>query len=61
MLYLDYSRDSGQWVPNEQGGRENTEAISFIKEFNETIHGEFPGVVTIAEESTSWPGVSRPL
>jgi 1,4-alpha-glucan branching enzyme len=61
MLYLDYSRDSGQWVPNEQGGRENTDAISFIKEFNEVIHREFPGAVTIAEESTSWPKVSRPL
>ncbi|MDA0807203.1 MAG: 1,4-alpha-glucan branching protein GlgB [Planctomycetota bacterium] len=61
MLYLDYSRDSGQWVPNEHGGRENHDAISFIKEFNEVIHREFPGVVTIAEESTSWPKVSRPL
>ena len=61
MLYLDYSRDSGQWVPNEHGGRENTDAISFIKEFNDVIHQEFPGVVTIAEESTSWPGVSRPI
>ena len=59
MLYLDYSRDSGQWVPNEHGGRENTDAISFLKEFNEVIHENFPGVVTIAEESTSWPGVSR--
>lgn len=61
MLYLDYSRDSGQWVPNEHGGRENHDAISFIKEFNEVIHREFPGIVTIAEESTSWPNVSRPL
>jgi 1,4-alpha-glucan branching enzyme len=61
MLYLDYSRDSGQWVPNEHGGRENNDAISFIKEFNEVIHREFPGIVTIAEESTSWPNVSRPL
>ena len=61
MLYLDYSRDSGQWVPNEHGGRENEDAISFLKEFNEVMHGEFPGVVTIAEESTSWPKVSRPL
>lgn len=61
MLYLDYSRDSGQWVPNEHGGRENEDAISFLKEFNEVLHGEFPGVVTIAEESTSWPKVSRPL
>ncbi len=61
MLYLDYSRDSGQWVPNEHGGRENNDAISFIKEFNEVIHREFPGIVTVAEESTSWPNVSRPL
>lgn len=61
MLYLDYSRDSGQWIPNEQGGRENSDALSLIREFNETMHLEFPGIVTIAEESTSWPGVSRPL
>ena len=61
MLYLDYSRDSGQWVPNEQGGRENSDALSLIREFNKTMHREFAGVVTIAEESTSWPGVSRPL
>ena len=61
MLYLDDSRDSGQWVPNEHGGRENNDAISFIEEFNEVIHREFPGIVTIAEESTSWPNVSRPL
>lgn len=59
MLYLDYSRDSGQWVPNEHGGRENTDAISFIKDFTGVIHENFPGVVTIAEESTSWPGVSQ--
>ncbi|MDA0284664.1 MAG: 1,4-alpha-glucan branching protein GlgB [Planctomycetota bacterium] len=61
MLYLDYSRDSGQWVPNEHGGRENTDAISFVREFNEILHREFPGLVTIAEESTSWPGVTRSL
>lgn len=61
MLYLDYSRDSGQWVPNEHGGRENNDAISFLKDFNRMIHTEFAGVATIAEESTSWPGVSRSL
>lgn len=60
MLYLDYSRDSGQWVPNQFGGRENLEAIDFLKDFNVTMHQEFPGVLTIAEESTAWPGVSRP-
>lgn len=60
MLYLDYSRDSGQWIPNQYGGRENLEAISFLKDFNVTMHSEFPGVLTIAEESTAWPGVSRP-
>ncbi len=61
MLYLDYSRDSGQWVPNEVGGRENTEAISFLKDLNTMLHGEFPGILTIAEESTAWAGVSRPV
>ncbi len=60
MLYLDYSRNAGEWVPNAYGGRENLEAIAFLREFNEVIHNDFPGVVTIAEESTSWPGVSRP-
>ncbi|HEX3996966.1 MAG TPA: 1,4-alpha-glucan branching protein GlgB [Pirellulales bacterium] len=60
MLYLDYSRQEGQWIPNEFGGRENLEAISFIKEFNVLAHEHFPGVLTVAEESTAWPSVSRP-
>ncbi|MDW7772037.1 MAG: 1,4-alpha-glucan branching protein GlgB [Desulfobulbaceae bacterium] len=60
MLYLDYSREEGQWVPNEYGGRENLAAISFLQKTNEVLHGIFPGVLTIAEESTSWPMVSRP-
>jgi len=61
MLYLDYSRNDGEWVPNQYGGRENLEAISFIKELNAKIYELFPGVLTIAEESTSWPGVSHPV
>ncbi|MEM9825318.1 MAG: 1,4-alpha-glucan branching protein GlgB [Planctomycetota bacterium] len=61
MLYLDYSRDSGDWVPNQYGGRENLEAIEFVKEFNALVHEKHPGAVTIAEESTAWGGVSRPL
>jgi len=60
MLYLDYSRKDGEWVPNEHGGRENHAAIETLKEFNIQTHAEFPGVMTIAEESTAWPGVSRP-
>jgi 1,4-alpha-glucan branching enzyme len=60
MLYLDYSRKEGQWIPNRYGGRENLDAIDFLKKMNETVHGEFPGVLTIAEESTAWGGVSRP-
>ncbi len=60
MLYLDYSRQSGEWVPNEFGGRENLRAISLLKEFNEIAHQQYPGVLTIAEESTAWDGVSRP-
>lgn len=60
MLYLDYSRKAGQWVPNKFGGRENLEAIDFLREFNEQVHGQFPGTLTIAEESTAWGGVSRP-
>ncbi|MGC4115954.1 MAG: 1,4-alpha-glucan branching protein GlgB [Myxococcales bacterium] len=60
MLYLDYSRKAGQWVPNKFGGKENLEAIEFLKHLNVLVHRETPGVVTIAEESTSWPGVSRP-
>jgi 1,4-alpha-glucan branching enzyme len=61
MLYLDYSRNAGEWVPNEFGGRENLHAVSLLKRLNEVVTAEFPGVVTIAEESTSWPGVSRPV
>src|SRR5437763_5506773 len=60
LLYLDYSRKEGEWVPNEFGGRENLDAIDFIKEMNATAYKRVPGVVTIAEESTAWPGVSRP-
>lgn len=60
MLYLDYSREHGDWIPNKFGGRENLEAIDFLKEFNEQVHLQHPGVLTIAEESTSWAGVSRP-
>ncbi len=60
MLYLDYSREEGEWIPNELGGRENLEAISLLKEFNEAVYANFPDVQTIAEESTSFPGVSHP-
>ena len=60
MLYLDYSRKEGEWIPNEFGGRENLEAISFLKEFNEAVYAIFPDVQTIAEESTAFSGVSRP-
>jgi len=60
MLYLDYSREEGQWIANEYGGRENLAAISFLRKVNEVLHGIFPGVLTVAEESTSWPMVSRP-
>lgn len=60
MLYLDYSREEGQWIANEYGGRENLAAISFLRKVNEVLHGVFPGILTIAEESTSWPMVSRP-
>ncbi|MCA1648229.1 MAG: 1,4-alpha-glucan branching protein GlgB [Chloroflexi bacterium] len=60
MLYLDYSRQAGQWVPNQYGGRENLGAISFLQKMNEVVHTECPGVLTIAEESTAWPQVTRP-
>ncbi|MET0943757.1 MAG: 1,4-alpha-glucan branching protein GlgB [Mesorhizobium sp.] len=61
MLYLDYSRKQGEWIPNEKGGRENLEAVSFLQEMNAAIYGAHPGVMTIAEESTSWPKVSQPV
>jgi 1,4-alpha-glucan branching enzyme len=60
MLYLDYSRRQGEWIPNQYGGRENLEAIEFIRRFNHLVHTEFPGVMTFAEESTAWPQVTRP-
>ncbi|MEZ5116154.1 MAG: 1,4-alpha-glucan branching protein GlgB [Candidatus Nanopelagicales bacterium] len=60
MLYLDYSRKDGEWFPNQFGGRENLEAVSFLQETNATVYKRVPGVVTIAEESTAWPGVTRP-
>jgi len=60
MLYLDYSRKEGEWIPNEFGGRENLDAIAFLQEMNATAYKRVPGVITIAEESTAWPGVSRP-
>ncbi len=60
MIYLDYSREPGEWVPNVLGGRENLEAVEFVKEMNATVYKRIPGVVTIAEESTSWPGVTQP-
>jgi len=60
MLYLDYSRADGQWAPNQFGGRENLEAVAFLQEMNATVYKRVPGVMTIAEESTSWPGVTQP-
>jgi 1,4-alpha-glucan branching enzyme len=60
MLYLDYSREEGEWIPNPFGGRENLEAVEFLKEFNAVVLGTHPGTVTVAEESTAWPMVSRP-
>ncbi len=61
MLYLDYSRKAGEWIPNEKGGRENLEAVDFLQQMNKAVYGHHPGVVTIAEESTSWPKVSQPV
>jgi 1,4-alpha-glucan branching enzyme len=60
MLYLDYSREDGEWLPNEHGGRENLEAVEFLKEVNEMVYAREPGIISAAEESTAWPGVSRP-
>ena len=61
MLYLDYSRREGQWVPNRYGGRENLEAVAFLQQLNALTHERHPGSITVAEESTAWPGVSRPV
>ena len=61
MIYRDYSRKAGEWIPNEYGGRENLEAIAFLRRLNEVVYGGHPGAVTIAEESTAWPQVSRPV
>ena len=61
MLYLDYARQDGQWIPNPRGGHENLEAIHFLRQLNQSIYRDFPDVQTIAEESTAWPGVSRPV
>ena len=60
MLYLDYSRNEGEWLPNQYGGRENLDAVQFLQEFNATVHKHHPGFLTVAEESTSWPGVTAP-
>lgn len=60
MVYLDFSREGGEWIPNKYGGRENLDAVRFLQETNQIVHEEFPGAMTIAEESTSWPMVSRP-
>ena len=60
MLYLDYSREHGEWIPNQYGGRENLEAVDFLQRLNTVTHGRMPGTITVAEESTSWPAVSRP-
>lgn len=61
MLYLDYERAAGQWMPNRYGGREHLEAITLLKDLNGMVHTHFPGVLTIAEEATAWPGVTRPV
>jgi 1,4-alpha-glucan branching enzyme len=60
MLYLDYSRHQGEWIPNQYGGRENLEAVTFLQQLNTETHGRVPGTITVAEESTAWPAVSRP-
>ena len=60
MLYRDYSRRAGEWIPNQYGGRENLESVDFLRHFNDVVHARCPGVLTIAEESTAWPGVTRP-
>src|SRR4051794_31373815 len=61
MLYLDYSRKEGEWVPNEFGGNEDLDAVAFLQQMNEVVHGRGAGVLSAAEESTAWPGVSRPV
>ena len=61
MLYRDYSRKAGEWVPNQEGGRENWEAVEFLRAMNRAVYATAPGILTVAEESTSWPGVSRPV
>jgi len=61
MLYRDYSRAAGEWIPNAEGGRENWEAVEFLRATNRAVYGQHPGVFTVAEESTSWPGVTRPV
>jgi 1,4-alpha-glucan branching enzyme len=61
MLYLDYSRKQGEWIPNKFGGRENIEAIEFLQDMNKAVYGSHPGTITVAEESTAWPGVSKPV
>jgi 1,4-alpha-glucan branching enzyme len=61
MLYLDYSRKAGEWVPNREGGRENLEAVSFLQQMNHAVYGTHPGIMTVAEESTAWPKVSQPV
>ena len=61
MIYLDYSRNEGEWIPNKFGGRENLAAVDFLKKFSELVHAEYPGFITFAEESTAWPMVSRPV